>query len=81
MKKLHIVFAILAGVMTLAATVVALIMYAGTAGDPTTSLPAWTAFVFVAIYYAAGLVILGVAWLVAYLILRHIACKNRENII
>lgn len=76
MKKLHIIFGMIAGTMTLVATVIAFVMYANNVGNIYTDFPAWSAFVFVGIYYAMGLVILGIIWLVVWLILRHKTCSN-----
>lgn len=76
MKKLHLFFGIIAGVLTLAAIVVAFILFVRTIVDTYTSFPVWTPFALVGIYYAIGLCVLSVAWFCAWLILRHRACKK-----
>ena len=76
MKKLHISFGILTGVLTLAAIVIAFILFGRTVDDPSTSFPAWTAFAFVGIYYGIGLAVLCIVWLGIWLILRHRTCKK-----
>ena len=76
MKKLHLTFVIIAAILTLTATVVAIIMYAGAVGNTDTSFPAWTAFVLVGIYYAMGIAALGIVWLTVWLILRRRTCKK-----
>ena len=79
MKKLHVVFCFLAVAMTFAATIIALVLFIKTLDDPYTSFPAWAAFYIVGIYYAIGLAVLGVAWLCAWLVLRHMTCKNNKK--
>ena len=81
MKKLHLSFGIFACVMTIVAIVIALVMYAINIGKTDTSFPAWTAFIIVGIYYVIGLVIFGMIWLVAWLILRMRTCKKQEDIL
>lgn len=76
MKKLHLFFGIIAGVLTLAAIVVAFILFVRTIVDAYTSFPAWAPVALVGIYYAIGLCILGVAWFCTWLILRYRACKK-----
>ena len=76
MKKLHLTFGIIAAIITIAAIVVAIIMYAGSVGNTDTSFPAWTAFVLVGIYYAIGIAVLGALWLIAWLIFRRRTCKK-----
>lgn len=81
MKKLHLCFGITAGIMTLVAIVIALVMYVSNIGNTDTSFPAWTAFIIVGIYYLIGLVIWSALWLVAWVILRNRACKKQNNIL
>lgn len=77
MKKLHLAFGIIAGILTLAAIVIAFTLFGRTIGDADTSFPAWAAFALVGIYYAIGLCVLGIVWLGAWLILRHGTCKKQ----
>lgn len=76
MKKLHLFFGIIACVLTLAAIVIAFILFLRTIGDAYTSFPAWVPFAFVGIYYAIGLCVLGVVWFCTWLVLRHRTCKK-----
>ena len=79
MKKLHLVFGILASIMTFAATTVALILFVGIVNDPYTGFPAWAIFAIVGIYYAIGLAVLGFTWLITWLGLLNKACKNEKK--
>lgn len=81
MKKLHLSFGIIVGIMTLVAIVVALVMFVNNIGNTNTSFPAWTAFIIVGIYYAIGLAVLFVIWLVTWLILRHRTCKKQNTVL
>lgn len=81
MKKLHLAFGILSGIMTLAAIAIALILFVNTVGSPYTSFPRWAPFAIVGIYYAIGLAVEGIVWLIAWLILRCKTCKKQNQLL
>ncbi|MDE7296489.1 MAG: hypothetical protein K2N84_04410 [Clostridia bacterium] len=85
MKKLHIAFGIVLGIMTLAAIVVGCVWAINIYRDPYTSFPAWAGFAFTGIYYALALAALFavwfLSWLIAWLILRRKACKKQSDVL
>ena len=81
MKKLHIAFGILAGIITVIALATAIVLSVNTIKDSYTSFPVWAPFAIVGMYYAIALLILGIVWLILWLILRHKVCKTRERVL
>ena len=82
MKKFHLAF----GITTLAVIIVGLIhggiawIVAEATWDPwTTSLPTWAAFVLPLVYYSIGVLVILLAWLTTWLIVRGIRKKGLQK--
>ncbi len=85
MKKLHLSFAIIAAIITLAALIAAIIYYVIILKATYASIPPEAAFEIVGIFYAlalaALLVLWLISWLIAWLILRRRACKKQNSVL